>query len=61
VKANANLQAWAKQRGIRFQSRETPKGTAYAGRAEFYLTDPKAEPDRRKWRAEIVYLTVPRK
>lgn len=58
VKANADLQAWARRRGIRFQSREAPKGTAFAGRAEFYLTDPDAEPDPKRWRTEIVYLTV---
>jgi effector-binding domain-containing protein len=58
VQANGDLQAWAKQHGIRLESRGTPKGDAFQGRAEFYLTDPQEEPDPDRWRTEIVYLTA---
>lgn len=56
IEANAALQAWAAEKGIVWQSRETEKGTAWAARAEFELTDPDTEPDMEKWQAEIVYL-----
>lgn len=55
VMANAELQNWAKKKGLSFDMKQTPKGSAWAARAEFYLTDPEREPDPKKWKAEIVY------
>jgi effector-binding domain-containing protein len=58
VQANADLQAWAKKRGIRWQVRRTKLGSAWAGRAEFFLKDPGNEQDPRKFETEIAYLTA---
>lgn len=56
IAANAALQAWAQKRGIKWQMRNTKKGTAWASRVEFSLTDPKREPDPEKWQTEVAYL-----
>jgi len=58
VQANADLQAWAKAKHVTLEGRETPKGKAFASRAEFYITDPGNEPDPRKWKTEILYLVA---
>lgn len=56
IASNAELQDWAEQQGIAFDSRDTPAGSAWGGRAEHYLTDPSAEPDPAKWQTDIAYL-----
>jgi effector-binding domain-containing protein len=58
VAANAALQAWAKEKGIGFETSMTPKGSAWKGRVEFYLTDPAREPNRDRWQTEITYLVA---
>ena len=58
VKANAELQAWARKKNITFARSETPQGTVWAPRVEFYLTDPRTQPDRSKWQTRIEYMIL---
>ena len=57
VQANADLQQWAAEHGVALDGCDGPSG--WAGRVEFYLTDPGDDPDPRAWRTEVAYLTVP--
>jgi effector-binding domain-containing protein len=52
--ANAALQDWARDQGISLES--SPDGRRFRGRAEFYPTDPRLEPDSAQWEVEIAYL-----
>jgi effector-binding domain-containing protein len=52
VQANADVQAWASERGLRFAM----DGPIWRGRVERYLTDPRAEPDSSRWQTEVAYL-----
>jgi effector-binding domain-containing protein len=58
VASNAALQQWAQQRGITFDSWDTPAGSVWRGRAEHYLTNPSAEPDPAKWEVDVAYLAL---
>ena len=51
--ANAVLIGWAKERGIRWDSAETPAGERFGCRIETYFTDPREEPDPTKWETEV--------
>jgi len=53
VAANAAVQQWGEQHGVRW-AMDSP--TAWRGRIEQYLTDPRAEPDPARWESEIAYL-----
>lgn len=53
--ANAVLVGWAKQRGIAWDSRQTPRGDEFACRLEIYETDPEAEPDPEKWETVLAF------
>ncbi len=54
VQANATLQQWAKERGLRWAR----DGSIWLGRVERYLTDPSQEPDPSTWQTELAYLIV---
>jgi hypothetical protein len=56
VGANATLQEWAKERGIRWQM--TDAGSRWAARFEQYLTDPSRESDPSRLETELAYLTA---
>ena len=56
IASNAALQQWAQEQGIALHSWDTPEGTAWAGRAEHYLTNPATEPDPAKWEVDVAYL-----
>jgi effector-binding domain-containing protein len=56
VASNAALQRWARERGIEFDIENTADGSAWRGRAEHYLTDPRQEPDPAKWETDVAYL-----
>ena len=56
VQANADLQLWAADQGVAFDGGDGAPG--WAGRAEFYLTDPMDDPDPLAWRTEVAYLTL---
>ena len=57
VQANADLQQWAADKGVAFDGCDGSPG--WAGRVEFYLTDPMDDPDPLAWRTEVAYLTLP--
>lgn len=57
VQANADLQSWAADHGVAFDGSDGAPG--WAGRVEFYLTDPMDDPDPLAWRTEVAYLTLP--
>ena len=56
VGANAALQDWARREGVPLET--TDHGRRWRGRAEFYLTDPRAEPDPARWETEVAYLVA---
>lgn len=58
VKANSDLQAWAKSRGIKWEM-HGKKMDKWTGRVERYLKDPGNEKDPRKYETEIAYLAEP--
>lgn len=58
IAANAALQDWGKKKGIQWRTRPAKKGTAWTARMEFFLTDPKQEPDPEKWQTEVAYLVA---
>jgi hypothetical protein len=47
---------WARDNGVEFDTRDTPQGTAWRGRAEHYLTDPAQEPDPAKLETDVAFL-----
>jgi effector-binding domain-containing protein len=53
VDANAALQRWAQEQGIRWQIDDA---SIWGGRIERYLTDPSQEPDPSAWQTELAYL-----
>ena len=57
VAAYQNLEAWAEREGIEFDIQRNGQADLWAGRLEFYLTNPDDEPDPNKWSTEIAYLT----
>jgi DNA gyrase inhibitor GyrI len=57
IPANATLQRWAQDRGVEFDMKDTPEGSAWASRFEQYITDPSAEPDPANWETDVAYLT----
>ena len=54
--SNAALLQWARDNGVEFDTRDTPQGTAWRGRAEHYLTDPAQEPDPAKLETDVAFL-----
>jgi effector-binding domain-containing protein len=52
--ATAALLAWAEENGIQWQM----DGERWAGRVEWYLTDPQTEPDMQEWHTELAFLTA---
>ena len=57
VASNGELQQWAAEHGIVFDSWETPEGTAWQARVEHYLTNPATEPDPAKFEVDVAFLT----
>lgn len=58
IDSNAELQRWAREQGVTLASTETPRGDAFAGRFEQYLTNPAEEPDPSKFEVDVAYLTA---
>ncbi|MBS1703194.1 MAG: GyrI-like domain-containing protein [Armatimonadetes bacterium] len=56
VEANAKLQAFAKEKHLKFKMKKGPKGEEFVSRYEFYPTDPTQEPDASKWETRIAYM-----
>lgn len=56
IAANAEIQDWAEANGVTLEYSDTPRGSAWRGRFEQFLTDPSTEPDPSKWETDIGYL-----
>ncbi len=50
---NKALVEWAKANGIAWDRWDDAKGDAFRSRYETYLTDPRVEPRKTKWRVEV--------
>jgi effector-binding domain-containing protein len=50
---NKALIDWARANGLRWDRWNDPKGDAFRSRYESYLTDPKVEPRKTKWKVEV--------
>lgn len=55
MEVNAVLVGWARQKGLRWDSRVTPEGEAFACRLELYETDPAEEPDPARWETRLEF------
>jgi hypothetical protein len=53
--ANAVLQQWAREHGIRWQMTGKDR---WGGPVERYLTDPSREPDPSRWETELAHLAT---
>lgn len=53
--ATAELLRWAGAEGLTFDRHDTDAGDAWAGRFEFYLTDPDDQPDMAAWDTELAF------
>ena len=51
--ATGALLRWAANEGLTFDRHDTDAGDAWAGRFEFYLTDPAEQPDMAEWDTEL--------
>ena len=56
VASNAALLHWAQEKGIQFDTWDTPQGAAWRCRAEHYLTNPAEEPDPAKLETDVAFL-----
>lgn len=55
VDATGALLAWAAAEGLTFDRHDIDAGDAWAGRFEFYLTDPAEQPDMAQWDTELAF------
>lgn len=55
VDATGALLRWAAAEGLTFDQHDTDAGEAWAGRFEFYLTDPAEQPDMGEWDTELAF------
>ena len=55
VDATGALLEWAAAEGLTFDRHDTDAGDAWAGRFEFYLTDPAEQPDMGEWDTELAF------
>jgi effector-binding domain-containing protein len=51
--ATAALLKWVDESGLKLDMTRVPEGDRFACRLEIYLTDPRSEPDSKKWQTEI--------
>ncbi|MFD2797703.1 hypothetical protein ACFS27_29385 [Promicromonospora vindobonensis] len=49
------LLRWAAAEGLTFDRHDTDAGDAWAGRFEFFLTDPDEQPDMAQWDTELAF------
>jgi len=52
-RANRMLVEWVRDNGMRFDTYADPAGERFACRYEAYLTDPRSEPMKTKWRVDL--------
>jgi effector-binding domain-containing protein len=53
ISANRALIEWVRAQGLDFDRWDTDQGDNFRGRYETYLTDPKIEPRKSKWKIEV--------
>lgn len=53
ISANRALIEWVRAQGLSFDRWDTEQGDNFRGRYETYLTDPKVEPRKSKWKVEV--------
>ena len=53
ISANRALIEWVRAQGMDFDRWDTEQGDNFRGRYETYLTDPKVEPRKSKWKIEV--------
>jgi effector-binding domain-containing protein len=53
ISGNRALIEWVRAQGMDFDRWDTDHGDNFAGRYETYLTDPKVEPRKSKWKIEV--------
>jgi hypothetical protein len=58
ISANRALIEWVRAQGMDFDRWDTEQGDNFRGRYETYLTDPKIEPRRSRWKIEVAIKLV---
>jgi effector-binding domain-containing protein len=53
ISGNRALIEWVRAQGLEFDRWDTEQGDNFRGRYEAYLTDPKIEPRKSKWKIEV--------
>jgi effector-binding domain-containing protein len=53
ISANRALIEWVRAQGMDFDRWDSEQGDNFAGRYESYLTDPKVEPHKSRWKIEV--------
>jgi effector-binding domain-containing protein len=53
ISANRALIEWVRAKGMDFDRWDTEQGDNFRGRYESYLTDPRVEPRKSKWKIEV--------
>ncbi len=53
ISANRALIEWVRAQGMEFDRWDTDQGDNFRSRYESYLTDPKIEPRKSKWKVEV--------
>jgi effector-binding domain-containing protein len=53
ISGNRALIEWVRAQGLDFDRWDTTQGDNFRGRYETYLTDPKVEPRKSKWKIEV--------
>jgi effector-binding domain-containing protein len=53
ISGNRALIEWVRAQGMDFDRWDTEQGDNFRGRYETYLTDPKVEPRKSKWKIEV--------
>ena len=53
ISANRALIEWVRAKGMDFDRWDTEQGDNFSGRYETYLTDPKIEPRKSRWKIEV--------
>jgi effector-binding domain-containing protein len=56
--ATVALLEWANEKGIVWQTSTVDSIVWWGGRVEWYITDPKVEPDSKKWQTELAFLVA---
>ena len=53
ISGNRALIEWVRAQGLEFDNWDTEQGDNFRGRYETFLTDPKVEPRKSKWKIEV--------